>query len=239
MKPKPWLWHHLAEAAQTDSPTVLRKAIIWAAAARWRQSQGLGFLKFSTPLCRLVKRSTGHLTSLNATNSHLCGKGMKPLKLAMSVVQECRPSGLLSWSLAPRLKFGTFKMWRISKTGPSLETKVLKNEDSAKQRTAQVDLFVDLLIIVSCIQNQEHATCKSVFCFCFLFLNALWLVLRWRENLRWHCYGFIPFFKKRAYFLLRFSFLFWDFYSCAGITVISKHHISNRFCFLNLHFCIF
>jgi len=47
--PKPWLWRQLAAAAQTvDSLHAVRPAVR-AAAARWRQSQGLGFHRFPTP----------------------------------------------------------------------------------------------------------------------------------------------------------------------------------------------
>jgi len=47
--PKRRLWRHLATVAQTVGPTAWRESAVWAAAARWRQSQRLRFHRFSTP----------------------------------------------------------------------------------------------------------------------------------------------------------------------------------------------
>ena len=49
LNPKRRLWQHLAAVAQTAGPTACRESTVWAAAARWCQSQGLGFHRFPTP----------------------------------------------------------------------------------------------------------------------------------------------------------------------------------------------
>jgi len=45
---QPWHWCHLAAVAQTDGLRVRRGSAVWASAARWRQSQGLGLHSYPT-----------------------------------------------------------------------------------------------------------------------------------------------------------------------------------------------